>query len=79
MGAEMQAEPTEHVGRVAAHFAEDGAAVLEAWVADCRCGWYKVVGEEGAAKRALHEHIQALPVGAQVPVGTVLAPAMLED
>lgn len=77
---ELQEESTEHVGRVVAYFAEDGAATLEAWGADCRCGWRSEAAEdEDTARSALHEHVQALPSGAQVPVSTVLAPAVLED
>ena len=73
-GAEVQQQSTDHAGRVIAHFAEDGAATLEAWVADCRCGWRsEVVEDEDAARRAFHEHIQALPSESQVTVSTVLA------
>ena len=73
-GAEAQQEPTAHAIRVSAHFAEDGAATLEAWVAGCQCGWRsELVEDEAAARRAFHEHVQTLPSGTQVSVSTVLA------
>ena len=71
----LTSQGSRHAGTVAGYFAEDGTETREAWGASCKCGWRsELAGDEDSARRALHDHVQALPPGTLVRVSTALVP-----